>query len=222
MKSLAVIGALFGDEGKGSIVDRLCAKAINPLVIRFCGGHQAGHHVVINDELDHVFSNFGSGTLRGFDTYWSPFCTVDPVGLLNELDNLLKLPLEDLTPKIYIDAKCPITTPLDKKSNVHRDAVRGHGTCGVGFGETLRREENRCSLLFSDLFTPSVLSIKCDMITQYYGYEFPMYGSDVDDFFESCRALTRTSNVEMVYDFPAGDYTEYIFEGAQGLGPKTY
>jgi adenylosuccinate synthase len=68
-------------------------------VIRFSGGHQAGH-TVVTDDTRHVFSNFGSGTLRGVPTYWSKFCTVEPIGLLNELD---ALKIKGYNPILYID-----------------------------------------------------------------------------------------------------------------------
>lgn len=75
-----VIGAGFGDEGKGTMVNYLCKQSNKPLVVRFNGGHQMGHGVVEND-VRHIFSNFGSGTLVGAPTYISEFCTVDPVEL---------------------------------------------------------------------------------------------------------------------------------------------
>ncbi len=227
MKSLAVVGVGFGDEGKGSIVDRLCSQAINPLVVRFCGGHQAGHHVVLNDKIDHVFSNFGSGTLRGFDTYWSPFCTVDPVGILNELDLLLGYPFKDrikLDPRLYIDANCPVTTPMDKRRNVATDGLTGHGTCGVGFGATLEREENHYSLLFSDIFTRSVLEAKIALIEKFYfvdrnnrNVENQKFLREIDDFVKDCLFVSTSKYVRLIHGFPVGDYTEYIFEGSQGL-----
>jgi adenylosuccinate synthase len=85
VSSKAVLGAGFGDEGKGLVTDWLCRSCAKPLVIRFCGGQQAGHTVAANG-LRHVFSNFGAGTLRGVPTYFSRFCTIDPVGMINELN----------------------------------------------------------------------------------------------------------------------------------------
>ena len=78
-----VIGAGFGDEGKGNMVNYLCKNSEKPLVIRFNGGHQMGHMCVVN-EMRHIFSNFGSGSLVGAPTYISEYCTVDPVGTKNE------------------------------------------------------------------------------------------------------------------------------------------
>ncbi|HSY75885.1 MAG TPA: adenylosuccinate synthetase, partial [Bacteroidia bacterium] len=64
-----VVGLGYGDESKGSTTAFLCQQGSNPLVIRYCGGHQAGHTVIYSGKR-HVFSNFGSGTLQGAPTYW--------------------------------------------------------------------------------------------------------------------------------------------------------
>jgi adenylosuccinate synthase len=83
----AVIGLGFGDEGKGMFTDYLCSQLPDAMVVRFSGGHQAGHTVEYKNKR-HVFANFGSGSLRGNPTYWSKHCTVEPLGLFNELDIL--------------------------------------------------------------------------------------------------------------------------------------
>ena len=115
MNNKVVIGAGFGDEGKGLFTDYLCRNCENPLIIRFSGGQQAGHTVVA-DGLHHVFSNFGSGTLQGAPSYFSRFCTIDPVGIMNELDILMD---KVMSPKLFIDVRCPVTTPYDIRRNQH-------------------------------------------------------------------------------------------------------
>ena len=94
-----VLGTFFGDEGKGQTVHNLCKyydNLKNTIVIRFSGGHQVGH-TVRHGELEHTFSNFGSGTLLGVPTYWSSYCTVDPITTMKELEDLNKL---GVTPEI--------------------------------------------------------------------------------------------------------------------------
>ena len=88
-KAQIVLGSLLGDEGKGITTDYLCKK--NPfgtIVVRFSGGHQAGHNVKIG-KVSHVHSNLGSGTLRGVPSYFSEHCTFYPVTLENELRVIL-------------------------------------------------------------------------------------------------------------------------------------
>ncbi len=109
----AVIGLGFGDEGKGMVTSSLATYYNNPMIVRYSGGHQAGHTVEFAG-IKHTFVNFGSGTLFGCPTYWSKHCTFEPVGFLNELAVLvekLEEKFEDI--KVYVHNDCPVTTPYD-------------------------------------------------------------------------------------------------------------
>jgi adenylosuccinate synthase len=207
MSNEAIIGTGFGDCGKGLTTDYLCSQALNPLVIRFSGGQQAGHTVVLNG-VRHVFSNFGSGTLRGVPTYWSQFCTIDPIGIVNELDSLLK---KGVSPLLYIDERCPVTTPYEMFHNRKNDTK--NGTCGVGVGSTIQREEDHYSLTFRDLFIPFVFNTKIEAIKHYYNYQVNL---KLDRFLECVLSITHSKNIQSTYSFPCHDY-ECIFEGSQGL-----
>jgi adenylosuccinate synthase len=213
----AVIGGLFGDEGKGLVVDYLCSKSSNPLVIRFSGGHQVSH-TVVNGDIRHVFSNFGSGTLRNIPTYWSKYCTIEPIGLMKELSILKSLGIE---PKLYIDENCPITTPYDIYYNKWLSDDCKNGTCGVGYGRTLQREELHYSLLFRDLFYPKIFKEKLRLISKLYKFEeITSFSAQVDNFIEACSNLITNSNIEVVddsFDLNGSDYDDIIFEGSQGL-----
>jgi len=209
VRTTAVIGCGFGDEGKGRVVDCLCSQSLGALVVRFSGGHQAGHHV-IRGNIDHVFSNFGCGALQGIPTYWTRYCTVDPVGIVNELEILRA---SGIKPHLFIDPRCPVTTLYDKGQNRIRDAHNQHGTCGVGFGATLQREADRYSLLFADLYNPTILQIKLKLIKDYY--DFIPVDTALDNFLSCCDAITHSDNVVRKHGIP-GDF-ELIFEGSQGL-----
>lgn len=65
MKAIITVGLGFGDEGKGATVDFLVRERSADLVVRYSGGAQAGHHVVLPDGRRHTFSQFGAGTLAG-------------------------------------------------------------------------------------------------------------------------------------------------------------
>jgi len=217
--SRAVIDCGFGDSGKGKTVSYLCSNSYDSydpydsLVIRFSGGQQAGHHVVLPDGKGHVFSNFGSGTLQKVPTYWSKYCTVDPVGILNELD---VLKAKDVKPNLYIDSLCPVTTPYDKAFNVHREKSCQHGSCQVGVGATYQREEDFYHLRFKDLFNKTVLKMKLAMIReQYYNDRiFPDY--DETNFLYQVEELISSANILRMSECPK-NYEHYIFEGSQGL-----
>ncbi|XCN72385.1 MAG: adenylosuccinate synthetase [Candidatus Electrothrix aestuarii] len=210
----AVIGAGFGDEGKGMFTDYLCRNAEHPLVIRFSGGQQAGH-TVVHKGIRHVFSNFGSGTLRGAPSYFAKFCTIDPVGIINELDALLEKGVE---PLLFIDAECPVTTPYDIRYNQQNHP---HGSCGVGVGATFNREEHFYSLTFADLFYPWVLETRLQLIRDFYReYITDADDVEVDDFLHCCSVITRSPWVRISRGLPpgeSGEFSDYIYEGSQGL-----
>jgi adenylosuccinate synthase len=206
MANKAVIGLGYGDEGKGLFTDYLCSQTTNPLVIRYSGGQQAGHTVIRNG-IRHVFSNFGAGTLQGAPSYFSRFCTIDPVGIVNELSVLLD---KGIKPLLFIDARCPVTTPYDIAYNQQNNK---HGSCGVGVGDTINREEHYYSLTFADLFYPWVLETKLQLIKSFYsGYD----ALDLSNFLECCDIITRSVYIEKTYDVPKNNYS-HIFEGSQGL-----
>lgn len=207
MVNKAVIGLGFGDEGKGLFTDYLCSQSANPLVIRFSGGQQAGH-TVVNNDIRHVFSNFGAGTLKGAPSYFSKFCTIDPIGIVNELSVLLD---KGIQPLLFLDANCPVTTPYDVCYNQNNNH---HGSCGVGVGATINREEHYYSLTFADLFYPWVLKTKLQFIKQFY---HGFHEASLENFLECCAIITNSPHICISYGFPEHDYSDYIFEGSQGL-----
>lgn len=204
----AVIDLSFGDSGKGITTDYLCSNAKgSTIVCRFNGGQQAGHTVVYNG-LKHTFSNFGSGTLRGVPSYWSKYCTIDPMGILNEFKVLRSIGID---PELYIDLECPVTTPYDKNFNRYDVKNLHHGTCGVGFGATLERESKLYSLKFKDLFNKTILKIKLDCIKNYYGSK-----EDYEDFLKECDMITFLFKSKTFEDV-TNQYFNIIFEGSQGV-----
>lgn len=212
MKSQAVLGLGFGDCGKGKVVSYLCSQSPDSLVVRFCGGQQAGHHVMINKYREHVFANFGSGTLQGNPTYWSEYCTFDPVGFYNEW-NILKQK-GNCYPITYVNENCPVTTPFEKEYNRYIDSKAKHGTCGVGVGQTWEREKNHYSLKVRDLFYPSVAKIKLEMLVKHFYRHFLSHVDGLSEFIE--RSNEICSLIQSVKSIPE-DYNNYIFEGSQGL-----
>jgi adenylosuccinate synthase len=208
MSSKAVVGIGYGDEGKGITTDYLCSHSNNILVVRFSGGQQSGHTVNFNG-IRHVFSNLGSGTLRGVPSYWAKYCTVDPVGLINELDVLIG---NGVNPLLYIDERCPITTPFDICYNQELEKINHHGSVGVGVGATINREEKFYSLQFGDLFHEPVMKIKLNEIKKFYNLNFEI---NLDRFFQSVGRILACNNIKPQYGFPDG--YKYIFEGSQGL-----
>lgn len=136
----AVIGANYGDEGKGLMTDYFASKYKNPLVVCSNGGAQRGHTVVTPDGLRHVFHHFGSGTLCGGETYLPSKFIVNPMIFVEEYQKLKELTGRE--PKIFISEQCDISTPFDMMLNQILEECRGenkHGSCGVGIWETIVR-----------------------------------------------------------------------------------
>lgn len=156
----AVIGANFGDEGKGLATDALVAHLMlqgeDPVVVRSNGGAQAGHTVETQGRR-HVFHHVGSGAFTGARTHLSRFFVAHPMLLLRELEELGEL--LPAVPDVSIDPSAQVTTPWDVFLNQSVEAARGagrHGSCGVGFGETLERVSRGVTLSVEDLVAPDL------------------------------------------------------------------
>lgn len=135
MKAYAVIGASFGDEGKGNLTDYLCATKHADLVVRFSGGAQAGHTVTTPDGKRHVFHHFGSGTLLGVPTFLSEYFIVNPLQFMKEHPDL-----QAYNPVVYVDPRALVTTPWDMLVNQAYERKLGRkASCGIGINETMQR-----------------------------------------------------------------------------------
>lgn len=221
-----VLGTGFGDEGKGVFVDYLANLYSNllPIVIRHNGGHQAGHTVKMRDGRSHVFSNFGSGSFRNVPTFISKYCTIDPVGIVNEYKALTDIKVD---PTLYVDAMAMVTTPYDKMYNQVFSKARNNGTVGVGFGATIERNEGPCKLYAMDLNYPTVVELKLNAIKNYYLLKTGMTGLhksqlpkemqiDHAAFISACNEALNIFEIEKEHDIMSGNRT-VIFEGAQGI-----
>lgn len=138
-QAIQVVDLGFGDSGKGTLVDYLVREHAATLVVRFNGGPQAGHNVVLPDGRHHTFAQFGSGTfVHGVCTLLSRFMLIEPYALFNEADHLASLGENDALDRLFIDERSLVITPPQQMANRIRERRRGaaaHGTCGVGVGE---------------------------------------------------------------------------------------
>ena len=223
----AVVGAQFGDEGKGLLVDALATPST--LVVRHNGGAQAGHTVVTPDGRRHAFRHVGAGALRGAATLLSRFFVVNPVVFADEI---LALAERRVEPTVYVDWRAPVTTPFDVMLNVAAERARGpgrHGSCGLGVNETVTRQAEQ-PLVADDLTrSPAALRailrrIKDDYVPRRCAAleitppsELETAGL-IDAFVGDCRAFVgRTLQVDDALRLAAHD-GDLLFEGAQGLG----
>jgi adenylosuccinate synthase len=228
-----IIGGAFGDEGKGLFTDYLSAHSeADTCVVRFNGGAQAGHTVETPDGKRHVFSHFGSGSFTGLPTFLSRFFVCSPITFLRERVQLLAL---GLTPEVFADSACPVTTPYDIMINQIVEQARGqrrHGSVGVGFGETLERQTRKqYALYLADLGDAERLRQHLDQIRQNW-VPARLAAFDIKDvspewqeriasdairekFIEDTgQFLSCITPVPSTY---LGSWQHLIFEGAQGL-----
>lgn len=158
----------FGDAGKGSIVDFLTHEHTAHTVVRYNGGAQAGHRVVTPAGAEHVFAQFGSGTLAGAATHLSRFMLVEPLAMLAEAAHLRTLGVDALA-RTTIDARARVITPFQRAANRLRELARGaarHGSCGMGIGETVADAlaHGARTLNVGDLRRPDVLREKLTFV----------------------------------------------------------
>ena len=161
-RCVSLIGLGFGDCGKGLFTDALCRRWRAHSVVRFNGGAQAGHNVVLPDGRHHTFSQFGAGTLiPGIATLLTHPVVVHPGALAVEEAHLRTLGVTDAYARLRIDGRCRVTTPYHQAAGRLRELARGpaaHGTCGVGVGETvdhaLRHPDH--ALHYQDLSRPAL------------------------------------------------------------------
>ena len=139
-KVIVTVDLGFGDSGKGTMVDYLCRKHNAKWVVRYNGGAQAGHNVVY-DNLTHTFSQFGSGTFAGANTFLSREVMWNPIGLVHEAVALAEktgVSVKEMLSRHFVDIDAPIITPFHVVTNRIRERSRGkkkHGSCGKGIGE---------------------------------------------------------------------------------------
>jgi len=142
VNAIAVIGANYGDEGKGAVVNALSRQYKPEYVIRFNGGGQAGHTVQLKDGTRHVFSAFGSGTFYGAKTYYTEDALFSPKRYKEERLSLSNRGIK-LYPPLLADDTRIVTDwdiALNQLSEVFRSTSSGaHGSCGMGIGECVFR-----------------------------------------------------------------------------------
>lgn len=146
-----VIGASYGDEGKGLMTDYFCECANNPvkpcITVLHNGGSQRGHTVISKDGLRHVFHHLSSGTFAGSDTYFADSFIINPLIFAKEYKEL------EPETNIYCSPRCMWSTPFDMILNQIIEDSRGdkrHGSCGYGIWETIVRYNNTKTVTFPE------------------------------------------------------------------------
>lgn len=174
-RAVITVGLGFGDEGKGATVDFLTRHYGAGLVVRYCGGSQAGHNVQLPDGRRHTFSQFGAGTLaRDADrprTYLGPAVVIDPPAAVREAEHLAQLSVPEPLRLLSVHPSCLVSTVWHRTLNRLRELSRGggrHGSCGRGVGEArdywLRHGSD--AVVAGDLLDPPGLRDKLELLRQ--------------------------------------------------------
>lgn len=226
MKAKVVIGSAYGDEGKGVFTDYLSSQQKDSCVIRFNGGAQAGHTVLTPDGKRHVFGHFASNSfLPNSKTILSQFFVVNPLLFFKEKFNLNNM---GINPEVFVHENAYITTPFEMIINQWLENSRGdsrHGSCGVGFGETIQREEiDNIQFRIKDLNNVStiILKIKDRFVNRVKELnlesflnenQFVLNNQFINKFIIDCERFS--SEINIYNKLPESE--NLIFEGAQGL-----
>jgi len=214
IKAKVVVGLGYGDEGKGLTVNELCKTSDDPVIVRFNGGQQAGH-TVHHEGMKHICTNFGAGVLQNIPVYFSEHTTFYPVSIQHEINTLSKLGITD--PILVLHPLARITTPWDVYENKQCEDNINHGTCGLGVGKTMKRNEGTFKLYAVDLLHEETLMEKITMIEK----EIRPLGKTMVSAFdkewdEFIAALVNISWKIADYSY-LKSFDTIIFEGAQGI-----
>ena len=162
MANVAVIGAQWGDEGKGKVVDWLASRA--DIVVRFQGGHNAGHTLVVGNQT-YKLSLLPSGLVRGKLGIIGNGVVVDPDALLSEMDRVRGQGLDVSPETLRIAENAPLILPLHSALDRAREEARGTrriGTTGRGIGPAYEDKVARRAIRVCDLAEPGTLADKLD------------------------------------------------------------
>jgi adenylosuccinate synthase len=224
-KNVVVIGTQWGDEGKGKVVDWLTDHAQG--VVRFQGGHNAGHTLVIGREKT-VLHLVPSGVLRsGVMCYIANGVVLSPRALIEEMDALERAGVEVMS-RLRISEACPLILPYHAALDMARESRQGAakiGTTGRGIGPAYEDKVARRAIRLQDLFDAKRFAAKLEPLLDYHNFVLTKYlGAKTVDY-----ARTRDETLELaprlkslVTDVARALYDanhagkNLLFEGAQG------
>ena len=225
MANVVVVGSQWGDEGKGKIVDWLSERA--DVVVRFQGGHNAGHTLVI-DGVTYKLSMLPSGIVRkGKLSIIGNGVVIDPWAFMNEVDKIRELGVEVGPENLKIAENAVLILPLHQNLDMAREKAAGKakiGTTGRGIGPAYEDKIARRAIRVGDLADMDVLSDKIDTLLFHHnallrGLEMPEVDQTElhDKLAEMApRLLPYMATVWQELDNMRRKGQRILFEGAQG------
>ena len=225
MKNVVVIGTQWGDEGKGKVVDWLTDHAHG--VVRFQGGHNAGHTLIIGGKKT-ILRLIPSGIMRPDVTcYIGNGVVLSPEALLKEIDELESAGLQ-VASRLRISEACPLILPYHVALDQAREAKRGAakiGTTGRGIGPAYEDKVARRAIRVQDLFNPAKFAERLREVLEYHNFVLTQYLGAAEVSFQSVfdTTMVLAERIKpMVADVPRllhevnAQGKNLLFEGAQG------
>jgi adenylosuccinate synthase len=225
MSAVVVVGAQWGDEGKGKIVDWLCNRA--DVVVRFQGGHNAGHTLVVGNTT-YKLALLPSGVVQGKLSIIGNGVVVDPWALAGEIDKITAQGVEIRPDKLVLSDQACLILPFHRDLDAAREAQAGAASIGTtmrGIGPAYEDKVGRRALRVADLADPESIAWKIERLTAHHnalrrGLDLPEI--DVDAL---KRDLSAIAPKVLPYARPAWrvlndafqDSKRVLFEGAQGV-----
>ncbi len=225
MGNITVIGSQWGDEGKGKIVDWLAAEA--DIVVRYQGGHNAGHTLVVGDKV-YKLHLLPSGVVRGKLSVIGNGVVVDPSALLEEIERLKGQGINITPDNLIISEHAPLILPLHSALDKAFEEARGKskiGTTGRGIGPAYEDQTGRRGLRMCDLAHPETLPEKLDKQLFYHNALLRGLGAQELDAAEFVTYLQGIAQKLLpfirpswkVLDDARAEGKTVLFEGAQGV-----
>ncbi len=225
MSNVVCVGAQWGDEGKGKVVDRLAPHA--DLVVRFQGGPNAGHTLVVDGRTT-ILHLIPSGILSpGTLNVIGPGVVVDPGVLLEELAGLRESGVAVARERLRISDRAHVILPMHRALDLARERASGRriGTTGRGIGPVYESRVSRTGVRICDLLEPdhlrdrlgAALYERSFLLEKLYGEPAP----DVDALLAQCvewgeKLAPYVDDVGVLIDRALRDDRSVLFEGAQG------
>ena len=225
-KNVVVVGAQWGDEGKGKIVDWLTEQAAG--VVRFNGGHNAGHTLVINGKKT-ILRLIPSGIMHATSVcYLGNGVVLSPEAFFKEVDELIALGVPNVEARLRVSANAPLIMPYHVALDHAREAAAGNkkiGTTGRGIGPAYEDKIARRTVRVADLFEPerfaeqvrTVMKLHNFVLEKFLGAE-PLDPekviADTLAYAERLRPMVCDVSASLQADMAAGK--SFLFEGAQG------
>ncbi len=225
MANVVVVGAQWGDEGKGKIVDWLSERA--DVVVRFQGGHNAGHTLVI-DDVTYKLSLLPSGIVRkGKKSVIGNGVVLDPWALLNEIETLKGQGVDVSPENLSIAENTTLILPLHSQLDKAREEALGGakiGTTGRGIGPAYEDKAGRRALRLGDLADEENLEARIDNMLLHHNALMRGYGSQEIDREDLLTKLREIAPIILPYadtvwrrlDEARRQGQRILFEGAQG------